>query len=73
MQLWGRKKVTEIKDIIAFGHIIKNSQTSISGKILGRVSGYEIRFKTGPSINLVKYDMENVEEFINTVKKEINN
>jgi hypothetical protein len=66
------QKVTDIMDVIPLGHLIKNYQTTISGKILGRVLGYEIGFKTGPSIDLIKHDMESVEEFIAKVKKEIN-
>ena len=59
------RRVDEISEIIPLGHAVKNVTNKLAAMFLGSVLGYKICFKEGgPTIELVRYDMTNVDALI---------
>jgi hypothetical protein len=60
--------VVEIRPLVA---VVRSTVTTVTDKLLGPVRGYEIRFRGGPSIGLVRHDMTNVDELVRAVEQAV--
>lgn len=71
-RFWSRRLVEntleDVRDIRVLGAIVRNAETICTDAILGSVRGWEIRFRHGPSIAVVRYDMRNAEQLVAAVE-----
>jgi len=74
-RFWTRQLVDQaVQDIVEIrplGSLVRNTTTAIIDKLIGPVLFYEIRFREGPSIGLVCYDMTNVNELVRAVEQAV--
>lgn len=72
-RFWTRRlveqRVDDLIEVRPLGAAVRNLTTAATDAILGRVRGWELRFKTGPSIGLVRYDMAKAEELVKAVQE----
>ena len=73
-KFWTRRlvaqPVSELEAIIPLGAVVRSVETVITDKLLGQVRGYELRFKRGPKIFLVRHDMKCADEFVTVLQAE---
>ncbi len=71
-RFWTRRLVEQtVDDIVAIkpmGAVARSLETIITDKLLGSVRGFEIQFRHGPTIGLLRGDMAHVEELIEAVQ-----
>jgi hypothetical protein len=74
-RFWSRRLVDHpIEDattVRPLGAVVRNTTTSITDAILGPIRGYEILFRQGPSIAVLRHDMTNAQELAQAVERAI--
>ena len=74
-RFWTRQLIDQyledVVDIRALGAVACTSETIVIDKLLGPVRGYEIRFKSGPGISLMRGDMKRVDELVIAIARAV--
>ncbi|HBI41864.1 MAG TPA: hypothetical protein DDY78_03280 [Planctomycetales bacterium] len=72
-RFWTRRLVentlADVQEIRVLGALARNKVTSVTDAIIGPVRGWEICFRHGPSIAVIRLDMKNAEQLAATVER----
>jgi hypothetical protein len=63
--------VEDVIEIRPLAAVVRNTATTLADKLLGPVRGYEIRFRNGQRVALLRHEMTNVHELVRAVQQVI--